>query len=171
MIVSRSFARKRIALTKLNVMTRESVSELCRYAYWLCGNWATAESLVDVALTSSRLTHLMNGKDDGKLLRRVIAALRKEHRRRQDEPIGRSANQSVDREYRGVARTGVERLRIGIASLPTEYREPLVLQGLGYSAEDIATLLELTTANVVVRLTHARRQLLMRPNFDDEQVE
>ena len=51
-------------------------------------------------------------------------------------------------------------VRAAIFALPGEYREPLVLQVLlGYSTEEIATHLGLTTGAVLTRLCRARQRL------------
>ena len=51
-------------------------------------------------------------------------------------------------------------LRTAIFKLPSEYREPLVMQVLmGYSTAEIAAELELSNAAVLTRLFRARKQL------------
>ena len=51
-------------------------------------------------------------------------------------------------------------LRYAIMRLPIEYREPLVMQVLGgFSTEEIARELELTTTAVLTRLFRARQKL------------
>ena len=51
-------------------------------------------------------------------------------------------------------------LRRALAALPREYAEPLLLQVIGgYTAEEVAALLELTPSAVNTRLFRARSKL------------
>ena len=51
-------------------------------------------------------------------------------------------------------------LRVAVAHLSEEYREPLLLQNLGgYSCEEIAQFLGLSSGAVMTRLFRARRKL------------
>lgn len=78
----------------------------------------------------------------------------------QRQPIRHGGEKMAERELRN--------LRIGIASLPAKYRQPLVLQSIGYGIEDICELLELTAVIVAARLAHGRKQLQLRLYPDDE---
>lgn len=160
---------KHVAPELFEALVHEPLFELCRYAYWLCGDWTTAESLIDAILASGPCALEAVGKDQAEPLRRMIAALHREHTRQQQnkqtmsdqrQPIGHGNDKVADLELRN--------LRIGIASLPAMYREPLVLQSIGYSIEDIGELLELTAVIVAARLVHARKQLQLQLYPDDE---
>jgi DNA-directed RNA polymerase specialized sigma24 family protein len=125
--------------------------------------------LIDATLAGGPYTLEAAGKDEAEPLRRLIAALHREHARQQQgdkqdisnqrQPTGHGSGKVADIELRN--------FRVGIASLPAKYREPLVLQSIGYSLDDIAELLELNAAMVAARLGHARKQLQLRPYPDD----
>ena len=163
------FGHGRVAHGTFKALVHASRVDLCRYAYWLCGDWTTVESLIDATLAGRPYTLEAAGKDEAKPLRRLIAALHGEHARQlqgdkqdisnQRQPTGHASDKVADIELRN--------LRVGIASLPAKYREPLVLQSIGYSMDDIAKLLELSAAMVATRLVHARKQLRSRLNPDD----
>lgn len=58
-------------------------------------------------------------------------------------------------------------LRAAVLRLPPEYREALVLQvGMGYSAVDIAAILDLPLPVVHARLCEARKRLRATCDYD-----
>lgn len=168
--MSGGFEHKRVSHETFEALVHESLFELCRYAYWLYGDWTTAESLINTTLASRQYALEAAGKDEAEPLRRMIAALRKQHTRQQQRD---KQNRSNQRQLFGhgsdnVADLELQNLRVGIASLPEKYREPLVLQSIGYSIEDIGELLESTVLIIAERLVHARKQLQLLLDPDDE---
>ncbi len=168
--MSAEFGHKRVAHETFEAQVDESLLELYRYAYWLCGGWTAAESLIDATLASEQCALEVAGKDEAEEQRKMITALHKEHtrQRQREKQDASSQSQPVDCVGDKVADFELRNLRIGIASLPTKYREPLVLQSIGYSIEDIAELLESTAVLVAARLAHARKQLQALQDPDDE---
>jgi DNA-directed RNA polymerase specialized sigma24 family protein len=166
--LSEGFGHRRIAQEGFEALVQESLSELCRYAYWLCGDWTTAESLIGATLASGQCALGAAGKDEATRLRRMIATMHKEHVRQRDKQDASIQSHSVDRAGDKGADVELQNLRIGLTLLPAKYREPLVLQSLNYSIADIAKLLEFTTVIVAARLAHARKQLQVIPNLDDD---
>ena len=166
--MSAGLEHKRVAQKSLEALVHEPLSELCLYAYWLCGDWTTAQSLIDATLAGEQRMLEGAGKSQAKALRRMITALHREHARHRKKQDASNQSEPVDRVDDKGSDAELQNLRIEIASLPTNVREPLVLQSIGYSIEDIAELLELTAVIVAARLVNARKQLQMLPNPDDE---
>ena len=158
------FGHRRVAHGTFEALVHPSRVELCRYAYWLCGDWTTVESLIDTTLAGRPYTLEAAGKDEAKPLRRLIAALHGEHARQQQGDKQDISNQRQPTSHANdkVANIELQNLRVGIASLPAKYRKPLVLQSIGYSIDNIAELLELNAVTVDARLVHARKQLQSR---------
>ena len=60
-------------------------------------------------------------------------------------------------------------LRTALRSLPADYREPLEMQVLGgFSCDEIATILDISSSAVMTRLFRARKK--MRELLDDDVV-
>ncbi|NMP14773.1 MULTISPECIES: sigma-70 family RNA polymerase sigma factor [unclassified Thalassotalea] len=138
--------------------------DLYRYAYWLVHDKQVAEDLVQE--TFLRAWRALDSLKDEKAAKSwLITILRRENARRferkqfdmseYDEAATMdthilSSEQSQENQW----------LHQRIASLPEEYREPLVLQIIcGYSGEEIAQILELNKNTVMTRLFRARNQL------------
>ncbi len=72
-------------------------------------------------------------------------------------------HEAIDREDGGLAAAGdaeLVDLRAAISQLPIAYREPLVMQVLGgFTTEEIASELGLSTPTVLTRLFRARNKL------------
>lgn len=137
--------------------------DLHTYAYRLSGNRHTAEDLVQESLTRAwrSIDKLQNQKAAKGWLYTI---LRRENARRFEryQPI----RSDVDTEELGAKRSTYDTsteafvLRRAIRELPSEYREPLILQVLhGYSQQEIASRLGLTSAGVGTRLFRARQKL------------
>ena len=158
--------QNRIGQKRFEALVHESVSKMCRYAYWLCGDWTTAELLIDATLSGEQRLLEGAGENEVKALRRMIAALHKEHGSHRDKQGVSNQRKPVDRGGEKVVDAELRNLRVGIASLPTTIREPLMLQSIGYSIDDIAELLELNVVIVAARLVHAWNQLQVLSNSD-----
>ena len=137
--------------------------DLYNYAYRLSGNRHTAEDLVQESLTRAwrSIDKLQNHKAAKGWLYTIV---RRENARRFEryQPL----RSDIPTEEIGAKRktydTSTEAfvLRRAIRALPADYRDPLVLQVIhGYSQQEIADRLGLTSAGVGTRLFRARQKL------------
>ena len=137
--------------------------DLYSYAYRLSGNRHTADDLVQESLT--RAWRSIGALQNRKAARCwLFTILRRENARRFEryEPVhSEIALENVDAKRRTYdTSTEAFVLRRAIRALPSEYREPLVLQVIyGYSQQEIAAQLGLTSAGVGTRLFRARQKL------------
>ncbi len=136
--------------------------DLYRYACWLCRDRNTAEDLVqETFLRAWRAVESMRDERAAKAW--LITILRREHARQFDrqqpkfEDLDTHSLAAWDNDDK---RTEAVVLRRAIATLPIEYREPLVLQVLGgYSTAEIGDLLHLSRGAVMTRVFRARQKL------------
>lgn len=137
--------------------------DLYRYAYWLCGDRSIAEDLVqDTLLRAWKSLHRVN---EPKALKGwLITILRRENARRFERQ--RPQYSDIPVEELGSHRIGYDTsteafaLRQALHQLPEGYREPLMLQVLGgYSQQEIADRLGITSAGAGTRLFRARQKL------------
>ena len=142
------------------------MDDLYRYGYWLTGNKAVAEDLVQETLLRAwrSLEKLQNPKAAKGWL---LTILRRENARRFERIRPKEAAIPTEelgdphRDYDTSTEAFV--LRQAIAELPPEYREPLILQVLhGYSQKEIATHLGISPAGAGTRLFRARQKLRAR---------
>lgn len=144
-------------------LVRRYWRDLYNYAYRLCGNRHTAEDLVQESLT--RAFRAFGTLENDKAVKGwLYTILRRENARRFEryqpiesdmapEDIGAS-NQVYDTSTEAFV------LRRAIRELPDAYREPLILQVIhGYSQQEIADRLGLSSAGVGTRLFRARQRL------------
>ncbi len=137
--------------------------DLYRYAYRLSGNFHTAEDLVQESLMRAwRSLHHLRSRDAAKAW--LFTIVRRENARRfaRDRPEETELQAETIPDRRPSYDTSTEAfvLRQAIQTLPAEYREPLVLQVLhGYSQQEIADRLGLTSGGVGTRLFRARQRL------------
>lgn len=146
-----------------NALAKRYWRDLYSYAYRLSGNKAIAEDLVQDTLVRAwrSFDKLQNPNAIKGWLMTIV---RRENARRFErfqpqqsemptEEIG-ATRQSYDTSTEAFV------LRRAIRELPEEYREPLVLQVVhGYSQQEIADKLGLTSAGVGTRLFRARQKL------------
>lgn len=136
---------------------------LYRYAYWLCGERAAAEDVVqETYLRAWRFLDSLNDEASAKSWLTTI--LRRENARKYERKQLQIVDQDTDEipvEPTGFdARPEASALRVAIRQLPPKYREPLVLQVLeGYSLEEIAQMFDLPRNTVATRLHRARQKL------------
>lgn len=144
-------------------------ADLYRYAYWLNGDTALAEDVVQDAMVRAWRS-LDSLRDDAAAKPWLLTIVRRENarffeRKRLetvdiDELVGAptlqvSSEDSTDRDD----------LLKAIAGLEADYREPLALQVvLGHSTKEIAEIMGLTNGAVLTRLHRARKKLI--ENFD-----
>jgi RNA polymerase sigma-70 factor (ECF subfamily) len=148
---------------QFEALVRAHSGELYRYAYWLSGESALAQDLVQE--TFLRAWRSLDA------LRETVAAkawlttiLRREHARlfeRKPMPTTDLDDLDLSDSGPGPERTGEDAvMRAAIARLEPKYREPLVLQVLGgFSCEEIASQLGITEAAVMTQVFRARQKL------------
>jgi RNA polymerase sigma-70 factor (ECF subfamily) len=148
---------------QFEALVRAHSGELYRYAYWLSGESALAQDLVQE--TFLRAWRSLDA------LRETVAAkawlttiLRREHARlfeRKPMPTTDLEDLDLTDTGPGPERTGEDAvMRAAIAKLEPKYREPLVLQVLGgFSCEEIASQLGITEAAVMTQVFRARQKL------------
>ena len=136
---------------------------LYRYAYWLAGDKATAEDLVqETFLRAWRF--LGSLKEEAAAKSWLTTILRRENARRFERKQLDYSDVELDTlpatQSDFDARPEVVALRIALKQLPTTYREPLILQVIeGYTLEDIAQIMSLPRNTVATRLHRARQKL------------
>lgn len=151
---------------------RQQFTELCRalrpdlyrFAFWLCRDRTLAEDIVQETLL--RAWRARNELRDERALKAWLCTIaRREHARlyeRKRLPTV-DIDALIEREEALLAVVDdaeLEDLRRAIFRLDDDYREPLVLQVLlGYSTEEIARHMGLSTAAVLTRLFRARNRL------------
>ena len=144
-------------------------ADLYRYGYWLCKDPHIAQDLVqDTFLRAWK--HLDSLLDPTAAKAWLVTILRRENARRferkqfdYDDTEQDSLADSTQSSAEQHCDNGLLRRRM--ATLPREYREPLVLQALGgFSSDEIANLLQLNVNTVNTRLFRARN--LLRNNLN-----
>lgn len=137
--------------------------DLYNYAYRLSGNRHTAEDLVQESFTRAwrSIDKLQNHKAAKGWLYTI---LRRENARRFErfQPLQSDIAPEDIGAKRKTYDTSTEAfvLRRAMRELPIAYREPLILQVIhGYSQQEIAARLKLTSAGVGTRLFRARQKL------------
>jgi RNA polymerase sigma-70 factor (ECF subfamily) len=144
-------------------LVEQYAKDLFRYAYWLSNDRQAAEDLVQETLL--RAWKSLHKVQEPKAVKGwLLTILRRENARRferkqlhySDMPTEELSATHPDFD----TTTEAFVLRRAIEELPTEYREPLLLQVLhGYSQKEIAEQLGISSAGVGTRLFRARRRL------------
>ncbi len=147
---------------------------LYRYAYWLSGEKAAAEDLVqETFLRAWRF--LGSLKDEGSAKSWLTTILRRENARKYERKQFQYSDvemDSIPSEAQDFdTRPEVSALRIALRDLPEKYREPLVLQVLeGYSLNEIAEMFNLPRNTVATRLHRARQKLRVVLQGDVQEI-
>jgi RNA polymerase sigma-70 factor (ECF subfamily) len=138
--------------------------DLLRFAQWLARDRAIAEDIVQESLLRAwRSRDAL--KDPGAARPWLLTIVRREHARLYERKrLELVPLDEVAETHAGAVGENDEddlfALRHGIMRLPLEYREPLVLQVLGgFSTEEIAQELQLSSTAVLTRLFRARNKL------------
>lgn len=148
---------------EFNHLAESHWKDLYKYAYRLSGNSHTAEDLVQDSLMRAwrSFDRLQN---PGAIKGWLKTIVRRENARRFERIQPQQS--SMPLEEIGAARktydTSTEAfvLRRAIDALPKDYSEPLIMQVLhGYSQQEIADQLGLSSAGVGTRLFRARQKL------------
>ena len=156
-----SGADPRASMTELFTSMRP---DLLRFAHWLARDRSLAEDIVQEALLRAWRSR-DSLKDRGAARAWLLTIVRREHarlyERKRLELV--SLDEALDTqatEKPPEANGDLFTLRHAIMRLPLEYREPLLLQTLGgFSTEEIARELELSSTAVLTRLFRARNKL------------
>ena len=157
---------------QFEALVRGHSTDLYRYAYWLCGQDALAQDLVqDTFLRAWRALDTL--REVGAVKAWLITILRREHARlfeRKAMPADDIDDFELpDPQAMPEHRTEECALRAAIGRLETKYREPLVLQVIGgFSCAEIAALLGLGEAAVMTQLFRARQKLKGQLGFADQ---
>jgi RNA polymerase sigma-70 factor (ECF subfamily) len=148
---------------RFEALVRAHSSELYRYAFWLCGQDALAQDLVQE--TFLRAWRSLDALRDGVAAKAWLATiLRREHARlyeRKPMPTTDITDLDLGDDSPGPEHRGEDAvLRAAIARLEPKYREPLVLQVLGgFSCAEIAEQLGITESAVMTQVFRARQKL------------
>ena len=159
---------------QFEALVRAHSTDLYRYAYWLCGQDALAQDLVqDTFLRAWR--GLDKLREVAAVKAWLITILRREHARlfeRKAMPADDIDDLDLpDPQATPEHRTEESALRAAIARLESKYREPLVLQVIGgFSCAEIAEQLGLGEAAVMTQLFRARQKLKGQLGFEDHAV-
>jgi RNA polymerase sigma-70 factor, ECF subfamily len=137
--------------------------ELLRFAWWLARDRAVAEDVVQEAMLRAwRSRETL--KDPAAARGWLLTIVRREHarlyERKRLEIV--DLDEVIAAEDTQLAATGDEMvgLRLAMTQLPDDYRIPLVMQVLGgFTTDEIAQELTLSTAAVLTRLFRARNRL------------
>jgi len=151
-------------------------ADLYRFAYWLCRERALAEDLVQETYIRAWKS-LDNLKDEKASKPWLFTILRNEHIRqfKRNQPLLVDINETdLDRvEFAQMNTIDTDNSRAiqlhqALKQLPEKYYEPLVLQVMGgFSCDEIANQLGLTSGAVMTRLSRARMQLREIVNTDE----
>ncbi|HET7756589.1 MAG TPA: sigma-70 family RNA polymerase sigma factor [Steroidobacteraceae bacterium] len=138
--------------------------ELLRFAHWLARDRSIAEDIVQEALLRAwRSRDTL--KDPAAARPWLLTIVRREHARLYERKRLELVSLDDVVEIPDSARTAAPdgellAMRYAIMKLPLAYREPLALQVLGgFSAEEIARELSLSSTAVLTRLFRARHRL------------
>ncbi|WP_028863723.1 sigma-70 family RNA polymerase sigma factor [Psychromonas aquimarina] len=136
--------------------------DLYRYAYWICHDPDIAQDLVQE--TCLRAWKSLDSLLDDKSAKGwLFTILRRENARRFERKqlsMVDIEDYEVADQYDSSAEMDNELLRRKILALPSEYKEPLLLQLVaGFSGEEIAGQLNLNKNTVLTRLFRAKNLL------------
>jgi len=148
---------------QFNQLIAVYMGDLYRYGYWLSGNHAVADDLVQETLV--RAWNSMDKLNDSKAVKGwLLTILRRENarrfeRKRLSESGIPTEELAADREDYDTS-TEAFVLRQALDRLPEEYREPLLMQVIfGYSQKEIAAHLGISVAGAGTRLFRAREKM------------
>ncbi|NII11342.1 sigma-70 family RNA polymerase sigma factor [Oleiagrimonas sp. C23AA] len=146
-------------------LTRAHAGDLYRFAFWLCGQSALAEDLVQETLL--RAWRNMDSLREAAAAKPwLMTILRREHarlyeRKRLDTIELDDVRVADDGAWASPERHGqAADIRAAMSQLPLKYREPLAMQVLGgFSCEEIAAELGEKPGAVATQLFRARQKL------------
>ena len=149
--------------------------DLYRYALWLCKDKNMAEDVMQEAYL--RAWKSLDSLREAKAAKGwLFTIFRREHARQFERKQFKyndveSMDTISDNEIGYDDRPEAFALRNALKVLPAEYREPLEMQVIGgFSCDDIAQILDISTRAVMTRLFRARkkmREILGQESFDN----
>jgi RNA polymerase sigma-70 factor (ECF subfamily) len=138
--------------------------DLYKYALWLCKDKAMAEDVMQEAFL--RAWKSLDSLREAKAAKGwLFTIFRREHARQFERKQFQykdmeSLDTIADAQMGYDDRPEAFALRNALARLPQEYREPLEMQVLGgFSCDEIATILEMSSSAVMTRLFRARKKM------------
>jgi|SRR5579883_3226749 len=150
---------------QFDALVRGYSGDLFRYAYWLCGEEALAQDLVQESFLRAWRS-LDSLRETGAAKAWLITILRREHARLYERKTPQlvdvnEVDVAEEREALTPEGAGEDALiRAAMLKLDTKYREPLLMQVLGgFSCEEIARELNISSAAVMTQLFRARQKL------------
>ena len=150
---------------QFDALVRGYSGDLFRYAYWLCGEEALAQDLVQESFLRAWRS-LDSLRETGAAKAWLITILRREHARLYERKTPQLVDVNEidvveDREALTPEGAGEDALiRAAMLKLDVKYREPLLMQVLGgFSCEEIARELNISSAAVMTQLFRARQKL------------
>jgi len=150
---------------QFDALVRSLSGDLFRYAYWLCGDEALAHDLVQETFLRAWRA-LADLRETGAAKAWLITILRREHARlfeRKTPPLADISDIEVadDRDAAYPEAIGEDAvIRAAMLRLEPKYREPLLMQVLGgFSCDEIARELNISSAAVMTQLFRARQKL------------
>ena len=150
---------------QFDALVRSLSGDLFRYAFWLCGEEALANDLVqETFLRAWRALGDLRETNAAKAW--LITILRREHARlyeRKRPQFDDVSELEIADERDAVQPEAIGEdavIRAAIHRLDPKYREPLLMQVLGgFSCEEIAQELKISPAAVMTQLFRARQKL------------
>jgi RNA polymerase sigma-70 factor (ECF subfamily) len=160
---------------QFEALVRGHSTDLYRYAYWLCGQDALAQDLVQETLLRAWRA-LDTLREVSAVKAWLVTILRREHARlfeRRTVPVDDIDDIDLYDPHASPDRDGEEAtLRQAIARLEPKYREPLVMQVLGgFSCAEIAGQLGIGEPAVMTQLFRARQKLKNQLGLDGHEAE
>ena len=150
---------------QFDALVRSLSGDLFRYGYWLCGDEALAHDLVQETFLRAWRA-LDNLRETAAAKSWLITILRREHARLYERKTPQFADVSEidvadDRDSAQPEYIGEDAvIRAAIHRLDPKYREPLLMQVLGgFSCDEIARELNVSSAAVMTQLFRARQKL------------
>jgi RNA polymerase sigma-70 factor (ECF subfamily) len=150
---------------QFDALVRGYSGDLFRYAYWLCGEEALAQDLVQESFLRAWRS-LDSLRETGAAKAWLITILRREHARLYERKTPQlvdvnEVDVAEEREALTPEGAGEDALvRAAMLKLDVKYREPLLMQVLGgFSCEEIARELNISSAAVMTQLFRARQKL------------
>ena len=150
--------------------------DLFRYVFWLCRDADLADDVVQETMLRAYKS-LDKLEDESAIKPWLLTIARREHARVYERK--RLETRDIDDLSLADAAlistredTDVDDMRAAIFRLDDDYREPLVLQVLmGFSTEEIATMMNLRQGAVLTRLHRARKKLLEQVRTELDLIE
>ncbi|MGI9264816.1 MAG: sigma-70 family RNA polymerase sigma factor [Gammaproteobacteria bacterium] len=158
---------------EFDAVARRFQKDLFRYAFWLGRDRQLAEDVVqDSLLRAWKAWGSLRDREASKQW--LVTIVRREHARQFERKRLETVELSecADLVFATDEDPQLEEMRKAIFKLETDYREPLVLQVMmGYTAREIAELMDLKTGAVLTRLHRARARIRVALGVEEKGAE